>query len=541
MKTVGIPTPIRSIGHQNLFNKLGEIFDVRFKECISDCKVGIDAWLITGAGENELCCTAQEDRPCYTVVQRDQLVSCGEGSEIQFGGHSEIPPVLKGMAIKTDEAILVKALPERLERHLHLATKGGAPIWAAKFTKKGAHHYVSLPIPELENGESLFQHFKGKKFLQLLPILVFLRNLAMDNSWEPPPLQACFMVDDPNLHWPTYGFIDFMKMAAHAERHNYHVSFATIPIDAWFVHKYTASLFNNCRDRLSLIFHGNDHITNELGRPYSESEKTLLLEQALDRIAGLERRSGLEVARVMAPPHGACSESMLGALARMGFEAACISSGSLQYHNSKAGWGSSIGMGPSSIIAGLTIFPRFRISPDCHNDIILAALLNQPIIPVGHHGDFEWGLQITADLAQFINSLGDVRWTDMKQISRAHYSRRKVDNVLEIKMHSKNIEVCVSDGTDQIRVERPWLRRGDSEMLAWRCPGEISEWQFCHPDAAIPVLSGSTIEISSAPQAPPQKGRRRALKQPVWPIVRRGITEARDRIMPVIHRVTGNG
>ena len=152
----------------------------------------------------------------------------------------------------------------------------------------------------------------------MLPLILFLRTLTEDQRWEQPPLQACFMFDDPNLHWRTYGFVDFAQIAAHAQMHNYHVCFATIPLDTWFVHKPTALLFQQYRDQLSLLIHGNDHIAQELARPYSDEELNRNLRQALRRIDEFERRSGVEVSKVMAPPHGACSESTLGEMAHLG-------------------------------------------------------------------------------------------------------------------------------------------------------------------------------------------------------------------------------
>jgi len=38
-----------------------------------------------------------------------------------------------------------------------------------------------------------------------------------------PPLRACFVIDDPNLHWPSYGHLDYRRMAEHARRGGYHV------------------------------------------------------------------------------------------------------------------------------------------------------------------------------------------------------------------------------------------------------------------------------------------------------------------------------
>ena len=51
------------------------------------------------------------------------------------------------------------------------------------------------------------------------------------------------MLDDPNLHWPTYGFLDYAALVGSAKKHNYHVAIATIPLDGWFVHSAVGQLF----------------------------------------------------------------------------------------------------------------------------------------------------------------------------------------------------------------------------------------------------------------------------------------------------------
>ncbi len=279
------------------------------------------------------------------------------------------------------------ALPQVVDNMEVLALKGSAPIWTMQKRAGLQHHYVAVSIPELKEGEALFQYFHGNQFLSLLPLWIFLRALTGDLSWERPPVQACFMLDDPNLHWRTYGFVDFAKVATHAQTHGYHISFATIPLDAWFVHQPTALLFRKYNEQLSLLIHGNNHISQELARPYTEEDISMNLRQALSRIDEFERRYGVEVSKVMAPPHGACSERALDQMAQLGFEAACISTGSLYHYNKQVSWLRSLGMSPSDIIAGLVVFPRFRISKSCQNSILIAALLDHPIIPVGHHRD----------------------------------------------------------------------------------------------------------------------------------------------------------
>lgn len=538
MKTIGIISPIKSPGIRRTLDAIGEVLGIRFEERIYGDGAGIDAWILQETDPKVLLAIAHCDVPRYTIVDDSQLIPCGESSTIEFTPHHALPCVMRGRQVNGDEATGFKALPQWLQNVTPLALKVGVPVWAIQEASGHYNHFVSQPIPELNDGEPLFQYFFGRQFLSLLPLLVFLKSLSEDRDWEPPPLQACFMFDDPNLHWPTYGFIDFSKMKRHAQLHNYHVSFATIPLDAWFVHSPTALIFQSC-EQLSLLIHGNDHVSRELARGYPDEEQNWMLRQALLRIAKLERRSGVTVSRVMAPPHGACSESVLGEMARLGFEAACISRWSIGSYNSKANWLCTYGMRPADIVAGMTIIPRFRMSPNCHNSILVAALLHQPIIPMGHHHDIAEGMQLLSDLSGFVNSLGNVQWANMKRISRYHYARKHEGRILHLRLFTKHIEIFVPEGINQIFVERPWLEREEYETLVWRTLGETSEWKLLRPDESIHVQPGKIIEIVSTFPTTYLREKGVISNLHFWPIVRRQITEAKDRIAPLIKRVSG--
>lgn len=520
-----------------MLDALGEILDVRFEEHTFRDDARVDALIFPEADQETLSRITHSDCPSYSVISDDQRFPCGDSSTIEFSQHHSLPPVLSGRWIKSIEAAEFKSLPQHFKNMSVLATKGGAPVWAMEEVDGRQHHYVSSSIQELKEGEAIFQYFHGNQFLSLLPLFIFLRALTGNQGWEQPHLQACFMVDDPNLHWRTYGFVNFAKIVAHAQLHNYHVAFATIPLDTWFVHRPTALLFQQHHDQISLLIHGNNHTRQELIRPCVVEELHRNLQQALTRIDEFERRSGIKVSKVMAPPHGACNERALEQMAQLGFEAACISSGSLRHYNSEAMWLHTFGMKPSNIIAGLPVFHRFRISGTCHSNILMAALLDQPIVLVGHHHDVAEGLQLLADLAAFVNSLGIVHWADMKRISRSHYARRIEGKLLRVKMFTKRIEVCVPEGINQIFVERPWLQGAESIPLAWKRLNDGSEWNLSHSDEPIPVLPYQEVEIAAESPKPfidTMNGRNFHL----WPVVRRQLTEVRDRLAPVLKRVS---
>lgn len=531
-RTIGILTPVVSIGRRRLIDALGQAFNVGFEVHEFGHDRHVDAWVIEGADRQDLSRISHSQKPCYVVPRKEELVDCGSSPAVEFGTHTFLNFVLGGRTVKTDEAIHVRSLPTWIVPGAVLAAKEGAPLWVVQ-QEGSPHHFVSMPIPDPDEGEYSFQYLHSKRFLCLLPFILFLRALTQDDRWEPPPLRASFMFDDPNLRRSKYGFIDFAKMAQHAETNGYHAAFAMIPLDGRSIHMPTASLLRQQSSRLSLLIHGNDHVAREL-TCRSEEEARHIVSQALSRIGEFERQSGVQVSRVMAPPHGAISESVLKEMARQGFEAVCVSNGSLSYYNNSAKWLSTLGVGPCNVVSGISVFPRFRLSQGCESSVLLAALLHQPIIPVGHHDDVASGLELLAQLSLFINSLGPVRWASMQSISRSHYARKIDGRVLWVRMLTKRIEVSVPEGINEILVERAWSEKLMSEALTWRILGQDSAWKSQPAEEPVIVPPGKTIEIVSGVAEMPVVTEKTFR---LWPLVRRDLTELRDRIAPIRREV----
>jgi hypothetical protein len=540
MKSIGICARSWSPGWEAMFDALGKALNVSFEKRAFGDDRNIDGWVVLGADRGTVSDIGRATLPCYVVPDVAELIPRGSSSKITFTNRPEVDATLRGREITADDAVGARALPQWLQHVVPLALKDGSAVWATQGLGHCRHHYVALSPPALNDGEALFTHFSGQRLVCLLPLVLFVRSLAEDQCWVPPPLQATFMFDDPNLHWTSYGFVDYGEMVRHAVARNYHVSMATIPLDAWFVHPPTALIFKENAGRISLLYHGNDHVSRELARSQSSEELRRTLCQAVARIVKLEARAGLEVARVMAPPHGACRETALSEMALLGFEAVCVSRGSLHYYSAGASWARTIGMRPCDIVAGLPVIPRFGLSRECRNDILIAALLRQPIVPMTHHYAVADGYDLMDETASFVNSLGKVTWGSMKTISRSLYSRRQDDRTLCVRMLSKRVGILVPPGTTRIQVERPWLVDSAEEALLWRPMTEDRRWTVASRPDGIAVQAGVMVEIASCPARSTRTETHDAGLHRLAPVARRVLTEARDRALPSLHCIANS-
>ncbi len=458
-------------------------------------------------------------------VRRQATAGAVEQVEVKFADDAEVPFPFRGRTLTTAVAGNVQPLTPGQHERILATTRHGA-VWTVS-TENGTKHFQSsFPLPMIPAEGNLRDVLNGDRFLEMLPLLHFLHNVCADSLYEGPPLRACFMFDDPNLHWPRYGYVDYRRIAEHATRENYHVSFATVPLDNWFTHPATAEVFRRHPRQLSMLIHGNNHTHQELAQDLPEAERRVLLWQAIRRIERLEKRAGFEISRVMAAPHGACSEAMMESLPQCGFESATISHGSLRVHNRGRGWTRALGYLPAELIRGCPVLPRWRMAANATNTVLLAAYLRQPIILVGHHQDLKKGNELMDHLARFINGLGPVTWGNMNELSRINYFRRAQGEALKIKPLGRKVSVQLPPGVRRLIIENPLPRAWESWKVSngsgpsWKArPGETLAFS---DKAGGPFL----VETDSRPVMPQLISLRRSPTA----LVRRLATEARDRL-----------
>lgn len=306
-----------------------------------------------------------------------------------------------------------------------IAMANAMPMWTAADNGTSRELVCAAPA-ELAPEEALRERLAPGRCLALLALAHFLGVLSRDPHMRTPPLQAAFVLDDPNLHWPSYGHLNYKEISRDALAHNYHVAVAMVPLDGWLAHPRVVRIFKEHAGQLSICVHGNDHDGPELGRVTSERAGAVLAGHALKRARTFERRTGIPVDKVMVPPHEKLSMPAAQGLLAAGFEAVCVSrpypwiaAGPDQSpliappdRGALAGWGS-----PEIVVGGLPLLLRagFNIPRE---DLVLRAFLGQPLILYGHHDLLEYGPEVLRVAARAINALGDVRWGSLAGMAR---------------------------------------------------------------------------------------------------------------------------
>ncbi len=520
---VGVRPGAERTRRRVLFDALEEAVGARFVAWEGEDPAGLDAVLAFGTGARRetlppglpsMAC-AGEERPGAEAVTLVIADDPGLERPLRRATLSERSP-LAPLAVPEGCRILARA--------------GAVPVWT---TGPGGHREVALAPAELAPGEALRERLAPGRCLALLALLDLIRAAAADDAWSRPPLRAAIILDDPNLRRPRYGHLDYARVAAHAREHRYHLAVAMVPLDGWSTHPATARLVRE-RPELSVVAHGNDHLAGELALPRDERAALALALSAQRRIAAFERRTGVHVARVMVPPHERAGAAMPPALLDAGFEALCmtrpypwVATPERHWLERPPGAGPLAGWRPADFVGpGLPVLLRSAFTHP-REDLVLRALLGQPLVLYGHHDDLAGGLETLERAAADVNALGDVHWGPLDDVARGGAETRRDGRVLHVRPWSRRVGVEVPNGVDRIVVEPP----PEAQAVGVRAltPGPPGVGSF-----TLRVARPGRLALEVIPARRPASAR--VARPRPWPVLRRLAGEGRDRLGPSLRR-----
>jgi hypothetical protein len=464
---------------------------------------------------------------CYQVIF-SQPIPVAAPSGITFTSSEAVHRAFRGKTLADSSLINFSGVSDSFES---LAKVGEQTIWAVEQQGHQEHHRVGVDVPVFTEKDFFHNHFRERCWFAMVPLLHFLRRLLGPDGWRASEPRASFIIDDPNLHHRSYGYIDFEKLANHAAAHNYHATIATVPLDAWYFDRKAVDLFQTHKQHISLMMHGVNHVADELARSYDEQDAWSLLATGLRRIADLESRSGLAVARIMAAPHGAFAEFLADLMVRLGYEGACVSVGSLLRWNREKLWPADLGFSMAQPLGslGFPVFHRIGLS---ETDVRLSAFLGNPVIVTLHHQDCVSNFARLESMANTVNSIDSVRWMGIEEISETNFASKKQNEALRIWPYSRRLAVPLSSEITEVEIcPSPY------------CGGFTINLQNHHRDGTETVvhnvparhrISNNRLEIFFPPSNAVDYSQVESRGVSLWPIVRRILTEARDRTQPIL-------
>jgi hypothetical protein len=533
---VGVAPAQALVQRPRLFATLEAALPVSFAGRAAGELDGLDALLVVGRAAEPPEAESSGDLPILTLCvpepSRDgppAPLSLSNSPHLdQRLREAILPDVHLATALASEASIAVEPGGEAL------ATADGQPVW----TRAGSLQRALLIPSELGSREALRERLCDRRSAALLPLLHFLRAQTEATRWQPPAARAALLFDDPNLHWPSYGFVKLGELGRHAREHGYHVALATVPLDAWFAHPAALRALRESDGAISLLVHGNDHDGGELGRIESEDDALSLAAQALRRVEAFGRRTGVAVDRVMVPPHEACSQATLSGLRRCGFEAITMTRPYPWVEFEPHSWlarpeeaGALVGWGPAEFVEGVPTLLRHPIADRSAAELTLRAFLDQPLILYGHHEDALGGPEALLNAVEEVNRIGATSWCSLKEIATTSFETRRDGSRLAIRLLTRKARIEIPAEISELTVELPAVGI-EPGLQTLSIGGEAVT-----PGEPLTVEPGDSLEIALSPldaidPAAVPAPRRRPLA-----VARRLASEGRDRLRPLAARV----
>jgi hypothetical protein len=364
-------------------------------------------------------------------------------------------------------------------------------------------------------------------FMELAPLVMFLRGALGARLWHNPQPRACFIVDDPLLKG-RYGFLNFRELEEAMRHTNFALSVAFIPWNYRRSDRAVAHLFSSSSLKYSLCVHGCDHTSAEF---LSDDLGALIGKAALgfERMCKHERITGAPFDPVMVFPQGLFSPQALRALKACGYLAAV---------NTDLCTSAESDMLTLRELLDVAVtrhanFPLFgRRYPRAIADFALDLLMGKPLLVVEHHGYFRNGYGPLRRFVEQLNAVDDrLEWTSLALIcSRSCLMRTTQDGQTQIRFYANRFSF--SNNTSKAR-DYVLLRRHEaSEPLpVVTVNGQEHAFEIDKDELTLRLSLGpaQTLEIRvmpSSPQAMPRYTSPITYEANV--LIRRVLSEIRD-------------
>lgn len=228
------------------------------------------------------------------------------------------------------------------------------------------------------------------------------------------PTLACLVIDDPLLQ-PRYGCLEYRSILQAMKDHNFFTEIAFIPYNWRRSHPKTVELFLENPEFLAICVHGCNHTNSEFGAGgYTELYRLATL--ALNRMDRHTQQTGLGYDRVMVFPKGRFTTTAIQAIKDAGYVAAFNST--LRPRDGEDPPASEFALPATRHFHQFPVFLRHY--PKARDALQRDFEAGRPLIIVEHHGAFRGGYRSMTDFVDWINQLGDIRWTSLDAIAK-HY------------------------------------------------------------------------------------------------------------------------
>ncbi len=363
-------------------------------------------------------------------------------------------------------------------------------------------------------------------FSRLAVPAMALRYIFAAESWRPAGQHACVIVDDPLLR-RSYGFLCFKDLLELMDRHQFHTSIAFIPHNWRRNSPAIVRMFRERKDRLSICFHGNDHIDAEFA-----SEDSVLLNSIVGtadyRMKAHHALTGLDCGRIMVFPQGMFSTTAMAVLKERGFTAA-VNTGFQAYREQVSITLSDLIQPAVLQYAGFPLFLRDYSAQTQSAEIAFKLFFGRPAIIVEHHDIFRDPTTLLTAVARINAVAPAIEWVSVDEaVSRAYLWRTGADGTIKIRAYSRTVHLSNSSASpSDFQVE--WTQNHDEEVTSSEATRQRE--QLDSLAVANVHLESRTSTVVSIGEVREARRGRLGFQRTAWGFVRRRLSEFRDNYL----------
>lgn len=329
--------------------------------------------------------------------------------------------------------------------------------------------------------------------LSALPVVLYVRWAFAGTCWNAPETNACLVIDDPLLK-STYGFVDFHHLLTLMKRHRFSTNVAFIPWNWRRSTRDTVRLFRENPEEFSLSVHGCDHTRAEFGST-ERGRLSWKTNQAIERMARHESKTGIHHDRVMVFPQGVFSNTAMSVLKRSEFIGAVNNDSISDDSNPRRIKVSELW---DVAVMGYDDFPIFtrRYPWEGVENFAFDILLGKPcIISIHHDYCSDQGERLVTFVKQ-LNALNcRMTWRGLGEVVRRSLRQRYIrPGVTEVEMYGT--EARVENSSDQTR--KFLIRRRESSpstIHEIHAGAEAVDWNASDGDVHFELEIGSRENV----------------------------------------------
>ena len=338
-------------------------------------------------------------------------------------------------------------------------------------------------------------------FADVAAVMIFTKHCAGDRGWHALYHDANLTIDDPWLREP-YGHLDYNKLLAEMESHNFHTTIAFIPWNYDRSEQQVVALFREHPERFTICVHGDNHDHKEFD-DYESKSLTLqiaALRQSLARMEKFQALTGIPYDKVFVFPHNIGSERILEQLKTYNFDAT-VNSLSVPMDRTRPA-------SPLFMLRPVTLsfgdFPSIArygaVMPNPTTFIAINEFLDNPIFFYGHQDLFANGIGAFDRVADDVNRIEpDTRWRSLGGMAEHLYLvRRREDANYDVLAFSSSLDLGNTSGRNSVF----YIQKSESDSAAIASvsvEGQPVPFQFyggaLHLSVAIPAAESRKVLV----------------------------------------------